>query len=123
MPLSFELLGAADVVFEIGVAAIDQNVCRPACCARGLHGLLGGGAGGNHEPGHARLAQLAHEIVERGRCNGAFGGNVLHVVGAEIGDNHFVAAAHQAARHVGTHLAQPYHSQSAWSAPCLEVFG
>ena len=39
-------------------------------------------------------------------------GNVLHVVGAEVGDDDFMSAAHQAPRHVGAHFAQADHSQS-----------
>ena len=55
------------------------------------------------------LAELADEIIERRGGDRAFARQVLDVVGAEIGDDDFVTATHQAARHVGAHLAEADH--------------
>ena len=118
MPLSLSCCGAADVVFEIGVAAVDEDVAGLHVLRQRLHGLLGGIARRNHQPGDARLAQFADEVIERRRSDRAFAGDLLHVVGAQIGDHDFVPAAHQAARHVGAHPAQTDHSQIAYVAPC-----
>ena len=56
------------------------------------------------------FAQFADEIVERGRSDGAFAGDFLYIIGAQIGDHDLVTAAHEAARHIGAHLAQTDHS-------------
>ena len=116
MPFSLSF-GAANVVFEIGVAAVDQDVARLHALGQGLHGLFGGTAGRNHQPGDSRLAQFADEVIERSGRDRAFAGHLLYIVSAQIGDHDFVPAAHQAARHVGAHLAQTDHSQTHKSAP------
>ena len=43
--------------------------------------------------------------------DGAFRGHAFDGVGAEIGDDNFVASAHEAARHVGAHSPQSDHSE------------
>ena len=105
-----EHLRAADVVFEIGIAAVDEDVAGFHLLGDGLGCGFCRGAGGNHEPGDARGAELGAEVVERRRRDGAFGGHALDGVGAEIGDDDFVASAHEAARHVGAHSAETDHS-------------
>ena len=55
--------------------------------------------------------QFADQVVERRGTTRAFSGETLDGVGAEIGNDQFVAAAHQAARHVGAHAPETYHSE------------
>ncbi len=45
-----ELCGAANVIFEIRVAAVDEDVARLHALGQGLHRLLGRTAGRNHDP-------------------------------------------------------------------------
>ena len=118
-----ELPGAANVVFEIRVAAIDENIARLHALRKCLDGLLGGSSGGNHQPGDPRLAQLVDEVVERTGSDGAFPGNALHVIRAQVRDYDFMAATHQPARHVRAHPAQPHHAQfHTGSSPILNRF-
>ena len=76
MPFFLQLSGAANVVFEIGIAAVDDDVAGLHALSQRLHGLFGGRAGGDHQPGDAGLAELADEIVERGGGDGAFAGDL-----------------------------------------------
>jgi hypothetical protein len=70
-----------------------------------LDGLLGRGPGRDHQPSDSRGAQFGDEIVERRRTDRTLTGNMLHVVGAEIGHNYLVSATQQAPRHIRTHSA------------------
>src|SRR5256885_12857394 len=49
-----QLLGAADVIFEIGITAIDDDVPRFHTLSESLNRLLGGTASRHHEPSDAR---------------------------------------------------------------------
>ena len=78
---------------------------------QGLHGFLRGIAGGNHDPDGAWRRQFPDQIVKRRGCDGAFAGEAFDGIGAEIGNDQGVTAAHQAPRHVGAHLSKTYHSE------------
>ena len=105
-----EFVGAAHVVFEIRVAAVDDGVAGLHVLRQLLHGRFGRAAGGNHDPDGARRRQLGDEIFERRRSARAFAGQSLHGIGAEIGNDELMSAAHQAPRHVRAHAPQTYHS-------------
>jgi hypothetical protein len=102
---AFGPLGAADVVLEIRIAAIDDGVARLHGCEQGLHGFFRGIARRHHDPGGARSGQLADQVVQRRGGDRAFAGEAFDGIGAQIGNHHGVAATHQAARHVGAHAA------------------
>ena len=110
-----ELVGAANVIFEIGVAAVDEDVAGLHALGEGIDGLLGRVAGWDHQPRDCGACPVCRQSHRAKRSDCAFAGDFLYVVGAQIGDHHFVAAAHQAACHVGAHLAQTDHSQIAYS--------
>ena len=103
-----ELLGAADVVDVVGVAAVDDDVADVELAAqfveRGVHHPCG-----NHKPDGARLVELLDEVVERSRTGGAFTGELLYGFGAAIVDHALVPVFLQAPHHVGTHPAQSDH--------------
>ncbi len=110
--LFFELSGTTNVIFEIRIAAIDQDVSRLHALGQRLHSLLGGSAGRYHQPGDPGLAQFADKIIERSRGDRSLTRHLLYVVGAQVGDHDFMSTAHQTPCHVGAHLAQTDHSQS-----------
>src|SRR4051812_30978371 len=66
-----ERLGTADVVFEIRVAAVDDDVVAIHRTRKRHHRLLGGVAGREHHPYRARTIELTDEILEIGRARRA----------------------------------------------------
>src|SRR4029077_14068819 len=98
--------GAANVVFEIRVAAVDDGVAGLHGADESLHGFFRGIARRYHDPRGARRVQLADQVVKGRGGDRAFASDTLDGIGAEIGHNHGVTAAHQAPRHVGTHTPQ-----------------
>ena len=113
-----ELIGAAHIVFVVGVATVDDGVAGLHVLRELLHGLFRGAASGNHDPGGSRRFQFADEIFQGRGTTGAFAGQFFDGVGAEIGNYELMSAAHQAARHVRAHAAQTYHSQLHAFTPC-----
>ena len=109
--LAGERPGAADVVLEERVAAVDHGVARFEHVAELRHGGLGGRAGGDHDPHRARLGQPGDQTCERVAAGGALGGQRLHGVGAAVVDDALMAIAHQPARHVRAHPAKSDHSE------------
>ena len=101
----FKFLRAADVILEIGVAAINQDVARGKFASQLVNSLFRRAAGRDHHPRDLRFAEFAGKIVDRGRRDRAFTGDFLDIVGAKIGDYHFVPTAHQTTRHVRAHPA------------------
>ena len=67
--------------------------------------------GGDHEPDGARLLQLLDEVGERGCAGGFFFGEFFDGFGEHVEDDAFVAAADEAANHVGAHAAEADHSE------------
>src|SRR6266511_1771488 len=64
-PLLGEEPGAADVVLEEGVPAVDDDVPGRQPLAERERRLLGRRAGGHHHPHRARSRELPDEVVER----------------------------------------------------------
>src|SRR5579864_3231524 len=109
--LLLETLGTADIIFEVGVAAVDDGVSRFEELGQRLHGLLGGTTGRHHDPYRARGLQFVGQILQGSRRNGPFASQAFHGVGTQVGDDHLVTATHQAARHIRAHFSQAHHSQ------------
>src|SRR6185312_1527583 len=116
--LVFKELRATNVVFEIRIAAIDENVACLKLCRQRLNRRFGRAACRNHEPGDPWRAKLSGKVVERRGRNRTFAGHVLYGISTQIGDNYLVTAAHEASRHVGAHPPKTYHSQTH-TAPSL----
>src|SRR5262249_49532158 len=58
------LLGPADVVLEEAVPPVDDRVARLEQRGQGLHRLLGGPTGGDHDPHRPGLLQLCPPVLE-----------------------------------------------------------
>src|SRR5437867_10496034 len=64
-----EFLGAPDIVYVIGISAVDQNVL----CFKMVQKIRNSfvhDRRGNHQPDRARLRELLHTLRERGGANG-----------------------------------------------------
>src|SRR5204863_9994140 len=108
--LAGELLGAAGVIFEVRVAAVDDDVSTGEQAGSLLHGALGGVAGGHHQPHRAGRLELLDQLFERAGGYRAFTGELLHRVHGAVVHHHLVPALHQPAHHVRAHAAQANHS-------------
>ena len=60
--LFFRLLGAAHVVFKVGIPPVNDDVPRLHVLRQLLHRLLGGIACRHHDPCGTRRFQLAHQV-------------------------------------------------------------
>ena len=109
--LLLELGGATHVVFEIRIAAVDDDVTRLHQVAELRDHAVGGRAGGHHHPSDARFRKLLHEVREIGCAGGAFAGQFFHGVGGKIVGHAGVSVFHQAPNDVAAHTAQANHSE------------
>src|SRR5215218_2173510 len=105
-PLLAHLLGAADVVAVVGVAAVDDRV--PLLQHRGhvLNRLLGDLPRRDHHPDRARRAQLRGHLLQRGGTGRAIALQLGDGVRVEVVGDDLVAVAHQAPGHVRSHSAE-----------------
>src|SRR5262249_56717279 len=72
---AFQLFCSPNVVYVVGVAAIDDDVARFHVSGEFLDGAVNDGRR-NHQPGRSRRSKFAHKIIKRVRCNGSF---MLHL--------------------------------------------
>src|SRR5262245_11711359 len=105
-----ERRGAANVVFEMTVAAVDDRVALLEMFCECGDGLFRGIARGNHHPNGARRCQFRHEIGNRSGALRAAPSKRLNRPGVLIPDHDFVTAIEETARHVAAHAAQSHES-------------
>ncbi len=111
IPFSRQLAGAAHVVLEVGVAAVDDDVARLRVFSpRAAHHVLGGRARGHHHPRRARGLEPRDEFVERARSRATLGHEVRHGGRVQVVDDALVATLEQAAYHVAPHAAESDHA-------------
>ena len=109
--LGCQRLGAAHIVFEVGVAAVDDAVTRLEQLTQRGHRRLGDGAGRQHHPhgtGPAELLDQGHEVGTGVR---ALGAELLHRVGIGVVHRAAVTMAHQPPNNIPAHSAQTNHSK------------
>src|SRR6266498_3153457 len=116
----FEKLGAANIVLEIRIAAINQDVAGLELWGQRLYRGFCRSAGWDHEPRNTGRSEFRGKVVERRGWNGTFAGHALNCISAQVGDHHFVTAAHQAPCHIRAHPPKTYHSQTHFVL--LEMF-
>src|SRR5882724_4333647 len=107
----FQLPCTADVIFEIGIAAIDDGVAALHSIRQGLDSLFGRIAGWDHDPGCPRRLEIADELVERCGTQCSLTYKFLDWIGAAIGNHQLMPAAQHSARHIRAHFSQTYHSE------------
>ena len=99
---------AADVVVEVGVAAVDDRVARLEVLEQLLDLGLGRVAGRDHHPDRARLLELVDQLLDRVRRDRALalGLDLLGLLRRPVVDDDLVAVADEPADHVGPHPAE-----------------
>jgi hypothetical protein len=98
---------AALVVAPARVPAVDDRVALVEEIGQMLDGLLGGIAGGHHDPDRTRRVELRHEILERRRSGGAVALGLPHGVLAHVEHDALVlGVAVDPMDHVAAHLAE-----------------
>src|SRR4029079_2747939 len=83
-------LGAADVVLEVRVAAVDDRVALVEHLAQPGDGVLRGLARGHHDPDVARPLEPADEVLDRVGPDGALAGQLLHGLRRAVPDDALV---------------------------------
>jgi hypothetical protein len=124
--LGRQLLGAADVIDVVRIAAVDQDVT----VAEQRHEIGDDAiddAGRRHEPDGSRRGQLADEVREGGGAAGLAAGLLADArlrlsddVGATVVDDELVPGLREPDHHVLPHAAQTDHPQLHGNAPFLD---
>src|SRR4029453_11627918 len=98
----------ADIVVEVGVAAVDDRVARLEVLEELLDLRLGGVPGGDHPPDRPGLVQRGYELVDREERLGALtlALDLAGLLGRPVVDVDLVAVAHQTADHIGAHPSE-----------------
>ena len=109
-PLRRKLLGAADIVHVIRVAAVDEDVAALQVRHEVGNGLVHH-RGRNHQPDRPRLLQLAHEVCQRGGTNRFFPRQIFDRLRRHIENHALMAALDEPPHHVGAHSAQSDHCE------------
>ena len=114
-----KLVGPADIVAVVGVAAIDDDVAGLEE-RREPRQLVVDDGGGHHHPDGARRGHLRDQVGERRGSRRAVllrsrHGSTVHVV-----DHAFVALLQEAAHHACPHPPQPDHSQLHRRSPSFQ---
>src|SRR5262249_51417009 len=106
-----ERLCATHVVFEMRIAAVNDDVAAGHKLRQYVDDLFSRVAGGNHDPDGAWFLHLFDQVLDGSRAPRAFALHLFNAVGVEVKDEAFMPAAHQTANHVGAHASQANHSQ------------
>ncbi len=101
----FEGFRAANVVFVIRIAAVDEGVAWLEEVGQLIDHRFGGLAGGHHQPCDARLGQEFDETFDVGCAFDAFFFELGDGRRVQIEGDDLVTALRQTARHVAAHLA------------------
>ena len=97
---------------KIAVAAVHDDVAGRDQVHRLVDVALGHVPGGQHQPHHARRAELADRVGQRRGRDRARRRRFLHRPWAAVEGDDLVPTLEQAARHVQPHAPQPDHCQS-----------
>ena len=103
--LGRDLAVAADRVFVIGVAAVDDDVARGEQRFERGNGVIHRLAGRDHHPHSTRRRKLRDHVGQARGAGIAGGGEFGDSVGAEVEPDHLVARVVNALRHEAAHLA------------------
>ncbi len=97
-----KLLGSANVVNVVGVAAVDKNVFRfeKRCEAgdRFVHHRCR-----YHQPNNPRFPQLLDEVLERRRSHRFFADQFFNYFWRPVEDHAFMVSCNKASNHIGAH--------------------
>src|SRR6266542_1738008 len=104
-----EFLGAPDIVYVIGIAAVDQNVL---CLKMGqkIRDSLVHDRRGNHQPDRPRFCELLYEVAQRGGANGLIFRQLRDRLRRSIEHHALMASIEKPPRHVRAHSSKTNHS-------------
>src|SRR5262249_24797431 len=108
-----ELLRTAHIVFEVGVAAVNDDVAGLETLGQRVDGLLCGIAGRDHDPRRPRLRQLGREVIERRRSCCTFFRQSGDVLRPQVGEYALVAPSRPSPARFGGLKSEPPH----WCPP------
>src|SRR6476660_4048068 len=98
-----EHIRAADVVVEVGVAAIDNRIAGRQKRDQRLDHLLGDIAGRQHDPYRARRLELADQLLDTMGRLSALASQLVDRPAAAIMRYHAVPTTHPALSHTSAH--------------------
>ena len=108
--LGFQFAGAAAVVAEVRIAAVDHDVALPEVRNEGLYHFVGH-AGRDHDPSGAGLFEFRREFLERRCADRAFFDQGGDRIGMRIVNDAGMSVAHETANNVRAHAAESDHSE------------
>ena len=106
---------AADVVVEVGVAAVDDRVAGLEVLEQLLDLRLGRVARRDHDPDRARLLELGHQLGDREGADRALALDLLRLLGGPVVGDDLVPVAQQAANHVRAHPTESDEADAHWA--------
>ena len=104
-----QFLGPPDVINIVRVPTINDDIARLHQLNEVTHSAVDH-SGGNHQPGSPRRLQFRHKIIKGLRSRGPFSRKLPDSIRTSSKRNAFMAAAQQAAYHVGAHAPKADHS-------------
>jgi hypothetical protein len=108
--LRLELLGAADIVDVVGIAAIDQDIAPLQLRGERLDGGIDS-CRRNHHPDGPRRGQFFDHVIQRGCALGSFAGQSIHIFLMVIRDDALVLGSQEATGHIRAHSPESDHSE------------
>ncbi len=93
----------------VGVPPFHDDVAGFQPRLQGHHGVLGRGAGREHEPDRPRRGEVGDHLVQAGGADGPLRLDAFHRFLVAVEGDHLVAVAEEPQRHVGPHAAQSDH--------------
>ena len=109
-PLRSELLGAADVVHVVGIAAVDEDVSCLEIGQEVSDGLVHDSRR-DHQPDRSRLFQFLDEVLQRGRSHRLFLDQFFHRFRRHVEDHALVPSLEEPSHHVRAHPSESDHSE------------
>src|SRR5262245_43487309 len=104
-----KLLGAPDVIYVIGIAAVDENVIALEMGQEIGDGLIHD-RGRDHQPNRPRLGQFFNKIAEGRRADCLFLDQLLDCFLRPVEDHTLMASGEKPPHHVRSHSTKTNHS-------------
>ena len=108
--LGCQVLGPANIVDVIGIAAVNQNVATLEMRQK-ISNCVIYRADRHHQPDHPGLGEFLDEIHERRGADGLLLHQFRHRLCGPIKHDAVMAALQQAAHHIRSHAAEADHSE------------
>src|SRR5437879_519139 len=104
--LGAQLFAVADRIFEVRVAAIDDDIALGEQRHDLVDHVVGGLPRGNHDPDDTRRLQLLYQLRNTVSALGTFGDNLVGLGRGAVPGYHAMLIAQQTTYHIGAHAPQ-----------------